>query len=86
MYQALISGQIDVVTDTLNNAAQMMKSNADIKLEKKFAMFSQINGIAIRRDNQNLLNWLNSFVGFAKASGELGVMYEKWFERPMPSF
>lgn len=86
MYQALISGQIDVVTDTLNNAAQMMKSNADIKLEKKFAMFSQINGIAIRRDNQNLLNWLNSFVGFAKASGELGVMYEKWFERPMPNF
>lgn len=86
MYQALISGQIDVVTDTLLNAAQMMKSNPDIKLEKKFAMFSQINGIAIRRDNQNLLNWLNNFVGFAKASGELGVMYEKWFERPMPNF
>ncbi|MBX3578714.1 MAG: transporter substrate-binding domain-containing protein [Rhizobiaceae bacterium] len=86
MYQALISGQIDVVTDTLLNAAQMMKQNESIKLEKKFAMFSQINGIAIRRDNQNLLNWLNSFVGFAKASGELGVMYEKWFERPMPNF
>ena len=86
MYQALISGQIDVVTDTLYNAAQMMTSSPQIKLEKKFAMFNQINGIAIRRDQQNLLNWLNNFVGFAKASGELGLMYEKWFKQPLPSF
>jgi len=86
MYQALLSGQIDVVTDTLYNAAQMMKSSPQIKLEKKFAMFNQINGIAIRRDNQNLLNWLNSFVGFAKASGELGLMYEKHFGSPLPQF
>jgi len=86
MYQALLSGQIDVVTDTLYNAAQMMKSSPQIKLEKKFAMFNQINGIAIRRDNQNLLNWLNSFVGFAKASGELGLMYEKWFGQPQAKF
>lgn len=86
MYQALISGQIDVVTDTLYNAAQMMKTSPQIKLEKKFAMFNQINGIAIRRDNQNLLNWLNAFVGFAKASGELGLMYEKHFGQPLPAF
>ena len=86
MYQALLSGQIDVVTDTLYNAGQMMKSSPQIKLEKKFAMFNQINGIAIRRDNQNLLNWLNSFVGFAKASGELGLMYEKHFGQPLPNF
>lgn len=86
MYQALISGQIDVVTDTLYNAAQMMQSSPQIQLEKKFAMFNQINGIAIRRDNQNLLNWLNNFVGFAKASGELGLMYEKHFGQPLPDF
>lgn len=86
MYQALLSGQIDVVTDTLYNAAQMMKSSPQINLEKKFAMFNQINGIAIRRDQQNLLNWLNNFVGFAKASGELGLMYEKWFGQPLPNF
>jgi polar amino acid transport system substrate-binding protein len=86
MYQAFLSGQVDVVTDTVLNAAQMMKSNPQIKLEKKFAMFSQINGIAIRRGQQNLLNWMNTFVAFAKASGELGVMYEKWFKQPMPTF
>jgi polar amino acid transport system substrate-binding protein len=86
MYQALISGQIDVVTDTLYNAAQMMKTSPQLRLEKKFEMFKQINGIAIRRDNQNLLNWLNSFVGYAKASGELGLMYETHFGQPLPDF
>lgn len=86
LHQALISGQVDAVADTLFNATLLEQSQPQLKIENKLTLFAQLNGVVVRKDQFNLQQWLNAFVRYEKASGELAQLYTKWFKQPMPEF
>ncbi|WP_036225147.1 transporter substrate-binding domain-containing protein [Mesoaciditoga lauensis] len=62
-------------------------------MSKKYAQLSSINetlttenyGIAMKQGEFNLLNWVNTFITYEKASGEWKKLYDKWFTNYKPN-
>ncbi len=56
-------------------------------MAKKYSQLSKINetltrenyGIAMKQGEYDLLNWVNTFITYEKASGAWKKLYEKWF-------
>ncbi len=42
-------------------------------------------GIAIKQGEFNLLNWINTFITYVKASGQWQKLYNKWFSNYKPN-
>ncbi|PMP71212.1 MAG: ABC transporter substrate-binding protein [Mesoaciditoga sp.] len=42
-------------------------------------------GIAIKKNEQELLNWINTFITYIKASGQWQELYDKWFVNYKPN-
>lgn len=42
-------------------------------------------GIALRQGEFNLLNWVNTFITYVKASGQWQKLYDKWFNNYKPN-
>ena len=82
--QAMLTNQVDAValTAILGDPAFARVPNANI--ERKYTLLQQSNGIALRKENTELLQWLNTFVYYIRSNGELDRLYRKWWERPLP--
>lgn len=60
---------------------------------KKYAQLSTTDetltnenyGIAIKKNEQELLNWINTFITYIKASGQWQELYNKWFVSYKPN-
>lgn len=76
--QALLSGQVDVLVTGSVFAAIMVKQNPDKKLEIKLSIRDNPLAIGVRRGQQDLLNWINTFVFYMKYSGELEALHKKY--------
>jgi polar amino acid transport system substrate-binding protein len=83
--QALLSGQVDAMGVSSVVAAQIQKQNPAKGYEVKFVMRRQPNGVAIRRGQADLLQWVNTFLYFVKNNGELDAIHQKWFAAPLPT-
>jgi polar amino acid transport system substrate-binding protein len=83
--QALLSGQIDatafgkIVTDDL------IKKNPSANLENKFELFAVAASIGVRRNEPDLLRWVNTWVFFHKQDGWLDETHKKWLGEALPS-
>lgn len=84
-YQALITGQVDAIAETGLTGDDIFAKNAGANVERKFTLLQQPNGITMRKDQFNLLRWVNTFVYFVKNNGELSAIHEKWFHKPLPN-
>jgi polar amino acid transport system substrate-binding protein len=84
-YQALVTGQVDAIAETGLTGDDIIRANPDAKLERKFMLLRQPNGITMRKDQWNLHQWVNTFVYFVKNNGELNALHEKWFHVPLPT-
>jgi polar amino acid transport system substrate-binding protein len=84
-YQALITGQVDAIAETGLTGDEIFAKNPSANIERKFTLLQQPNGITMRKDQWNLLQWVNTFVYFVKNNGELNVIHEKWFHKPLPN-
>jgi polar amino acid transport system substrate-binding protein len=82
--QAIVSGQVDALGTNNVVAAQIMKQNPNLNLEKKLVLRRQYNGITVRQGAQNWLQWINTFLYFTKNNGELDAIHQKWFGEPLP--
>jgi polar amino acid transport system substrate-binding protein len=82
--QALISGQVDAVGENEATMGQLVKLNASLDVDKKFRITQQVNGIAVRKGQFELLQWVNTFVGYTARNGELDGIYRKWLNEPLP--
>ena len=82
--QALLSGQVEALAETNTMVNALFKEHPELKLEVKLILRSQANAIAVRRDAFELHQWLNSFIYYVKANGELNAMYTKWIGGPLP--
>ena len=84
-YQSLIAGQVDAIAETGMTGDQIYAKNPSANIERKVILLRQPNGITMRKDQWNLLQWCNTFVYFTKNDGELDTLYQKWFHQPLPN-
>ncbi len=84
-YQALLTGQVDAIAETGLTGDLFYAQHPEGNIERKFTLLQQPNGITMRKDQYNLHQWVNTFVYFTKNNGELDVLYQKWFHKPLPN-
>lgn len=82
--QAFISGQVDLFGSNNVIGSQLAAANPGLGLEPKIVLRSQYNGITVRRNAHDLLQWINTFLYFIKNNGELDAINQKWFKTPLP--
>lgn len=82
--QAVITGQADVLIGTGTIFDAFTKAAPQIELERKFVLTHQYSGAAVRKQDYELLQWLNTTLFFVQNNGELDALYRKWFEQPLP--
>ncbi len=84
-YQALLTGQVDAIAETGLTGDNFYAQHPEGNIERKFTLLQQPNGITMRKDQFNLHRWVNTFIYFTKNNGELNVLWEKWFHKPLPN-
>ena len=83
--QAMLSGQIDALGANNMTAKTIMDMNPSAQYEVKMMLRgSSRAGIALRRGQTDLLQWVNTFVYFIKNNGELDTICRKWLGTPLP--
>jgi polar amino acid transport system substrate-binding protein len=81
---ALLAGQVDAIGIPDHTGVLLAKQHPEMQLETKFITRLSPYGIGIRRNDPDLLRWVNTFVFFHKNNGDLGRIYEKWVGSPLP--
>jgi polar amino acid transport system substrate-binding protein len=82
--QALLSGQVDAIGCSTTVAAQIAKRAGDA-YESKLVLKQQFMAVAMRQNQADLLKTVNDFVARNTANGELGKLYQKWLQSPLPA-
>lgn len=82
--QALITNQVDAHAGGNAQLSLFTKSRPDLEIEIKLLLRRQYSGIAVRRDDTDLLRWINTWLFTVKNNGELSKVYEKWIGTPLP--
>jgi polar amino acid transport system substrate-binding protein len=82
--QALLSRQIDVIGVNNITAKQIMDMNPAAGYEVKMVLRHQPNGVALRRGQADLHQWVNTFIYFIKNNGELDAVCRKWLGNALP--
>jgi len=83
--QAMLTGQVDAAALTAILGDPAFARSPEANIERKYTLLQQSNGIAMRKENTELLQWVNTFVYYIKSNGELDKIYKKWWERPLPN-
>jgi polar amino acid transport system substrate-binding protein len=83
--QALLSGQVELIGASNTVIAQLEKIAPD-RFDTKFDLRQQVQGIAVRPGSDELLAYVNDFLGRVKEGGELNAIHEKWLDAPLPDF
>jgi|SRR5471032_552062 len=83
--QALATNQIDATAFGTSVAEDLMKRFPNLNLEQKFNAFSVYAGIAVRRTDPDLLQWVNTWIFYNKNNGFLDEMHKKWLKTPLGS-
>jgi polar amino acid transport system substrate-binding protein len=82
--QALMSGQVPLIGCS-NVCYLTIQKLAPGKFNKKFELSSQVQGIAVKPGEHNLLTWVNQFIDKIKGSGDLDKVNQKWLGEAMPA-
>ncbi|NLS01622.1 transporter substrate-binding domain-containing protein [Rhizobium sp. P38BS-XIX] len=82
--QSLATNQIDGTVFGTSVADDLAKRFPDLHLEQKFDAFSVYAGIAMRRSDTDLLQWVNTWIFFNEKNGYLNELHKKWLGIPMP--
>lgn len=82
---ALVAGQVDAIGTVNYIAAELQQRYPDRHFEEKTTYLQSFYGVGLRRNDPDLLHWLNTVLFVHNQSGELGQIYEKWMKTPMPA-
>jgi polar amino acid transport system substrate-binding protein len=84
LLQAQLSGQVDMIAENalIPGVLNSMKPGGDF--ETKFSFTVGYWGIAMRQDQMNLLQWVNSWLLVLKMDGELERLHQKYLKISMP--
>ena len=81
--QALLSGQVDATTAS-TTSQPIYEKLAPGRFDRKFDLQTQVNGIALRKGQPELLAWVNAAIEDMKKDGTLEKINTKWVGGPMP--
>ena len=82
--QALLSGQVDAVSASVTSMPILEKLAGPGRFERKFDVQTQVNGIALRPGQAELLAWVNDAVDEWMKNGQLAAIYRKWAGFDLP--
>ncbi len=85
LVQALLNKQVDALAVAAAFGDAAFAANPDANIERKFTVFTQGNGVGLRKEDTELLQWVNAFVYYIKSDGELNDLYVKYWKTPMPA-
>nr|WP_252121704.1 transporter substrate-binding domain-containing protein [Rhizobium sp. RCAM05350] len=76
--QALLSGQVDAILGSVTYGLVIKQTGYDTQFERKYKVADNYQGMAVRRGDQQMLDFLNDFVTRHSADGSLDALYKKW--------
>lgn len=82
--QALISGQVQALGASNTVLAELNKSYPQLQIEPKITLRRQANGIAFRKGDTELKQWVDQFITTIRNNGELDAIHRRWFNAPLP--
>lgn len=82
--QALLSGQVDAILGSVTYGLVIDKTGHGEKYERKYKVADNFQGMAVRKGDQEMLDFLTDFVTRHTADGTLDALYKKWIgvDRP----
>lgn len=80
--QAYLSGQADLLATNSLVVLDLAKKNPGVEFEEKFILDRGPAHMGVQMGEQNLLNWLNSFIYASSLNGDLDALHRKWLDRP----
>lgn len=83
--QSLIAKQVDAIAIPETVFLELQKTRPDPSVEVKFPFFSQYMSIAVKKDANDLRQWLNTTLAYIKQNGELDEISKKWVGKPLPA-
>ncbi|MCX5571612.1 MULTISPECIES: transporter substrate-binding domain-containing protein [Kaistia] len=84
LLQAMVSGQIDAMGGGDYGDIYLKKSAKGDDFEMKYILKTFYFGVGVRRDNPDLLRWLNTFIFTLKQDGTLEQLSQKYRNTPLP--
>ncbi|WP_421950920.1 transporter substrate-binding domain-containing protein [Pelagibacterium sp.] len=83
--QALLSGQTPLMGAS-NVVISQINAMAPDRFDTKFSLRQQSQAIAVRPGSDELLAYINDFLGRVKEDGSLNGLHEEWVGGPLPEF
>ena len=83
--QAMLSGQIDAMGGGDYGDIYLKKSAKGDDFELKYVLKTFYFGIGVRKDNLQLLQWLNTFIFTVRQDGTLDALSQKYRKTPLPT-
>lgn len=83
--QALLSGQVPLMGAS-NVVVSQLDTAAPGRFDVKMSLRQQSQGIATRKGQTELMEFINAFLTKNKENGKLNELHEKWVQAPLPEF
>ena len=81
---AILSGQVEAIVTGQQIAQTLVDRDPSKALQIKLVMGLSPYSIGVRRDDPDLLHWLNTAIYYHRTNGDLQAMYKKWIGGDMP--
>ncbi|WP_313613006.1 transporter substrate-binding domain-containing protein [Agrobacterium sp.] len=76
--QALLSGQVDAIVGSITYGLVIKQAGYDAQFDRKYKVADNFQGMAVRKGDQEMLDFLTDFVTRHTADGSLDAVYKKW--------
>jgi polar amino acid transport system substrate-binding protein len=77
---AYLAGQAEAFSENSAIALKVAQDNPDKAPQLKFLISQSPAHVAVAQGQQNLLNWINTFMFYNRLNGKLGALQQKWFK------
>lgn len=84
LLQAMVSGQIDAMGGGDYGEIYLKKSQGGDEFEQKYILKTFYFGIGVAKDNDDLRQWINTWLFTLKADGTLEDLSMKYRNQPLP--
>ena len=81
---AAITGQADIIGGTGAHLATVIDKSPDRQMERKFVTQNFLAAIGLRKNEPELLGWVNQWVKAGLKDGSLNAIYKKYLKDDLP--
>lgn len=77
---AYLAGQVDAFAENSAIALKVAEDNPGKEVALKFLIKQSPAHVVVRHGEQELVNWINTFLFYNRLNGKLGALQLKWFK------